>query len=239
MIKFLGKIRKKLLDNGDLKKYLLYAIGEIILVVVGILIALQINNWNQKRANKKLEVQYYQSMKSQLNEDMVDLLGNIYYNQELLDQFSYAKSLLIQKDKSKMDTLAKITYSMIYYADFRRKSSIYQTLVNSGEIKHISNHKIIEALQSLEETYSYMDRIEETNREVILFHVVPEIKPVIRVDPIKVENAEALFNFQFQNGLDLLIHLVEEKKNAYELAQNEITATIDYIDQELALYKMN
>jgi hypothetical protein len=239
MIKFLGKIRKKLLDNGDLKKYLLYAIGEIILVVVGILIALQINNWNQKRANKKLEVQYYQSMKSQLNEDMVDLLGNIYYNQELLDQFSYAKSLLIQKDKSKMDTLAKITYSMIYYADFRRKSSIYQTLVNSGEIKHISNQKIIEALQSLEETYSYMDRIEETNREVILFHVVPEIKPVIRVDPIKVENAEALFNFQFQNGLDLLIHLVEEKKNAYELAQNEITATIDYIDQELALYKMN
>lgn len=212
MIKFLRKIRKKLLDNGDLKKYLLYAIGEIILVVVGILIALQINNWNQKRANKKLEVQYYQSMKSQLNEDIVDLLGNIYYNQELLDQFSYAKSLLTQKDKSKMDTLAKITYSMIYYADFRRKSSIYQTLVNSGEIKHISNHKIIEALQSLEETYSYMDRIEETNREVILFHVVPEIKPVIRVDPIKVENAEALFNFQFQNGLDLLIHLVEEKK---------------------------
>lgn len=138
-----------------------------------------------------------------------------------------------------MDTLAKITYSMIYYADFRRKSSIYQTLVNSGEIKHISNPKIIEALQSLEETYSYMDRIEETNREVILFHVVPEIKPVIRVDPIKVENAEALFNFQFQNGLDLLIHLVEEKKNAYELAQNEITATIDFIDQELALYKMN
>lgn len=239
MLKFLRKIRKKLLDNGDLKKYLLYASGEIILVVVGILIALQINNWNQKRANKKLEVQYYQSMKSQLNEDMVDLLGNIYYNQELLDQFSYAKSLLTQKDKSKMDTLAKITYSMIYYADFRRKSSIYQTLVNSGEIKHISNHKIIEALQSLEETYSYMDRIEETNREVILFHVVPEIKPVIRVDPIKVENAEALFNFQFQNGLDLLIHLVEEKKNAYELAQNEITATIDFIDQELALYKMN
>ena len=49
MIKFFRRIRQKLIDKGNLKKYLVYAIGEIILVVIGILIAVQLNNWNQER----------------------------------------------------------------------------------------------------------------------------------------------------------------------------------------------
>jgi hypothetical protein len=49
MIKFFRKIRQKLLEEGNLKRYLIYAFGEILLVVIGILIALQINNWNEGR----------------------------------------------------------------------------------------------------------------------------------------------------------------------------------------------
>ena len=49
MIKFFRKIRQRLLTENKFSKYLLYAIGEIILVVIGILIALQINNWNEGR----------------------------------------------------------------------------------------------------------------------------------------------------------------------------------------------
>ena len=52
MLKFFGNIRKSLLNEGKTGKYLKYAIGEIVLVVIGILIALQINNWNE---NRKLE----------------------------------------------------------------------------------------------------------------------------------------------------------------------------------------
>jgi hypothetical protein len=51
MLKFFRRIRRKLLDEGSLRKYLVYAIGEITLVVIGILIALQINNWNIDRVN--------------------------------------------------------------------------------------------------------------------------------------------------------------------------------------------
>ena len=53
MIKFFRKIRQQLLNESKFKKYLLYAIGEIILVVIGILIALAINNNNQKRIIKE------------------------------------------------------------------------------------------------------------------------------------------------------------------------------------------
>ena len=56
MIKFFRKIRQRLLTDNKFSKYLLYAIGEIILVVIGILIALQINNWNAEQKIKKEEI---------------------------------------------------------------------------------------------------------------------------------------------------------------------------------------
>ena len=52
MLGFLRRIRRSLIDQGHLKKYFIYAIGEIILVVAGILIALQINNWNEQRKSR-------------------------------------------------------------------------------------------------------------------------------------------------------------------------------------------
>ena len=56
MIKFFRKIRQRLLTENKFSKYLIYAIGEIILVVIGILIALQINNWNENRKLNNINV---------------------------------------------------------------------------------------------------------------------------------------------------------------------------------------
>ena len=58
MIKFFRKSRQKLLSENKLSKYVLYAIGEIILVVIGILIALQINNWNEANKRRDNELRY-------------------------------------------------------------------------------------------------------------------------------------------------------------------------------------
>ena len=57
MINFFKKIRKKLLSKNKLGSYVIYAVGEIILVVVGILIALQINNWNESRKQRLHEIE--------------------------------------------------------------------------------------------------------------------------------------------------------------------------------------
>jgi len=56
MINFFRKIRKKLADDNKPLKYMRYAIGEILLVVIGILIALQINNWNTSRLERIEEI---------------------------------------------------------------------------------------------------------------------------------------------------------------------------------------
>ncbi len=68
MLTFFRKIRKALLESGSTQKYLFYAIGEIALVVIGILIALQINNWNQQVQDRGKEKEY-------LTDIMKDLLA--------------------------------------------------------------------------------------------------------------------------------------------------------------------
>jgi len=70
MIKFFRKIRQQLLTQNRFSKYLFYAIGEIILVVIGILIALQVNNWNQSRKDKQFEITMLQEIKSSLESDL-------------------------------------------------------------------------------------------------------------------------------------------------------------------------
>ena len=72
MIKFFRKIRQNLLSEGNTGKYFKYAIGEIILVVIGILIALSINNWNQNRLNKDLESLYYNRLLEDIKVEKVN-----------------------------------------------------------------------------------------------------------------------------------------------------------------------
>ncbi|WP_339893795.1 DUF6090 family protein [uncultured Algibacter sp.] len=66
MIKFFRKIRQKLLTENKFSKYLLYAVGEIVLVVIGILIALQVNTWNENTKRNTEEIEYLK----RLNKDI-------------------------------------------------------------------------------------------------------------------------------------------------------------------------
>ena len=73
MIKFFRKIRQNSLSQGKTGKYLKYAIGEIILVVIGILIALQINGWQQEKQNIRLEKRYLKDIINDLKKDSVNI----------------------------------------------------------------------------------------------------------------------------------------------------------------------
>ena len=77
MIKFFRHIRKNLLLENKTSKYFKYAIGEIILVVIGILIALQINNWNTERIEHKKEENYLINIKRDLNKQLVAINRNL------------------------------------------------------------------------------------------------------------------------------------------------------------------
>lgn len=73
MIKFFRNIRRRLLRENSFTRYLIYAIGEIILVVIGILIALQVNNWNRNIQEQKLAKQYLINIQHDLRQDLQSL----------------------------------------------------------------------------------------------------------------------------------------------------------------------
>ncbi len=73
MIKFFRRIRQRLLSENKFSKYLLYAIGEIVLVVIGILIALQINNWNEHKKEQEFEKEILEQIRANLIKDKLTL----------------------------------------------------------------------------------------------------------------------------------------------------------------------
>ena len=98
MIKFFRKIRQNLLTDNKFSKYLIYAFGEIILVVIGILIALQINNWNENKKNISQAGKHLETIRLNLKDDILQaekLLSEtqttIEYANDFLDQFKTLK----------------------------------------------------------------------------------------------------------------------------------------------------
>ena len=73
MLKFFRKIRENLISESKISKYFIYAFGEIILVVIGILIALQVNSWNENKKNRQTEQSYLKGIITNLDEDIIEL----------------------------------------------------------------------------------------------------------------------------------------------------------------------
>ena len=137
MIKFFRKIRQKLLSENKFSKYLLYAIGEIILVVIGILIALQINNWNENRKLTETKRNYYQQI-------LVDLKNDKTYSKYMIS--------IIDSSLTRFDTYIKayekpdLTFSEIFenistmpigYTILKFESTTIESLINNSEMKLI------------------------------------------------------------------------------------------------------
>ena len=149
MISFFRKIRYKLVDNNLFLKYAKYAIGEIILVVIGILIALSINNWNQRNQLKIEEVKSLESLHSEFQGNLQEfdkthadqLNRNDAINQILFsDVSSYSLSSL--------DSLyRKANFNWTYNPSF----SIYNSLINSGKIQLISNDTLRNKISQFKE----------------------------------------------------------------------------------------
>ena len=131
MIKFFRKIRQKLLSESKFSKYLIYAIGEIVLVVIGILIALQINNWNENRKDNLKEVANLLSLKSELEISLQELKSD--YNATNLFHNSALKVQNFIREKTRIyDSMYRDFYLSYQVSTFYPKTSTYETLKNGN-----------------------------------------------------------------------------------------------------------
>ncbi len=106
MIPFFRKIRKKMADDNRPLKYMRYAIGEIVLVVIGILIALQINNWNEERKNNMKREVYQKRLIEDLVKDTIALHSFIEGSKEETVRWLKIKTE-IEKSSSTLDTIIR------------------------------------------------------------------------------------------------------------------------------------
>jgi hypothetical protein len=139
MIKFFGKIRQRLMAENKFKNYLLYAIGEIVLIVIGILIALQLNNWNEKRKQDIKRDYYLSSLLANLNENITYLKRR---NAELRSDSQAIQDVVkrIGNPAATIDTIVKIAHeevSLLWYAFAPLNENTYQTLLSTGHIEYL------------------------------------------------------------------------------------------------------
>ena len=127
MIKLFRKIRQNLLSEGKTIKYFKYAIGEIILVVIGILMALQINNWNENRIQVKLANSILEEIYNNLQTDQKELKKKIASAENFIEKATFIENNLTKIEK---DSLPKIIGDIHLITSWSSNSSGFKKFSN-------------------------------------------------------------------------------------------------------------
>lgn len=147
MIKFLRKIRRKTLVENKVGRYLTYAVGEIILVVIGILIALSINNWNQRQQQKKVLDNIYATIKADLQQDIRNI-DNIVRSSELVEKDYLA---IIEQTRRREDfkSCKNCLYVNFGFPNLKLRKNGSELLQNYNQQNNTSNDSLSVKLNSL------------------------------------------------------------------------------------------
>jgi len=232
-MKLFRNIRQSLIIEGNLKRYLLYAIGEILLVMIGISLAFQVSNWDDNRIKKNAEIRFYENIRDQIIDDKQLIKSQVEFNNYYKARFNFVNEIIEANDRSKIDTIGPMVRDLTQYSDFDRQGNIYETLVNSGEIKLLRNHKIINGIRKLEEKYIYMNRMENIHYDVIMNHVSTIMSPIIKYSNSEIKKPDDLFSYEFQNLVLSLMQIMTEKDKVYNEALDEIERVTQLINEEL------
>ena len=221
MIKFFRRIRFDLMEKNKTGKYLKYAIGEIILVVIGILIALQINNWNEQRKIDILQVEALKEVISDLQDDFSSLENDIGLNHRALNSVSIIRKVL-DSNQAYHDSLGVHFGNLDFNTTYTLKTSGFDNLRNLG-FQIIANDKVRKSITDLYASeYSFLKEREELAEQRTYEYFSPLYIPYFRsMKSIKGEhgtlrayiplNFEAMKSDQnFEKLLDYIIIIKED-----------------------------
>jgi len=143
MINFFRKIRRKLADDNKPIKYMRYAMGEIVLVMVGILLALQVNNWNEERKQNNNGLNVLIKLKKEFIENQNLLKGII----PLHKRTEYSNNRLLEligpiPTEKKLDSLGYYVNDLIFIPKYTPNKSVLNSVIASGDINYIENEEI-------------------------------------------------------------------------------------------------
>lgn len=146
MLRFFRHIRKNLLMSDKTRKYLLYAVGEILLVVIGILIALQVNNWNENRINSAEETYYLEKLIENLEADSIDIKNQLSSLADMTSSIDSALSMMVNEVEFESRKFTAHINNLLAVPIFIQNSVTFDNLISSGKIALISNEPLVNLL---------------------------------------------------------------------------------------------
>ena len=257
MIKFFRKIRYDLIEKNKTGKYFKYALGEIILVVIGILIALQINNWNEKKKLKVEEVKFLKNFKQ-------SLIADIEFNDFRFDKYELTKESIsfllnhIEQDLQYQDSL-KYHFGRITQTWTPKINMEVFEALKSNDLNLISNDGLRDKLISYYSWSSnvldaqinkYVQRIEDANSTIFntRFNALwngnyKKYRVTENFDDLKLEMIPNNYN-ELKKDEEFMYFLRSLKNQFYwdiEVSQNDINEKVNdlikSIDSELKTIK--
>jgi hypothetical protein len=242
MIKFYRKIRQNLLSEGKTRKYMKYALGEIILVVIGILIALSINNWNDNRKDRISEKELYKTLIRSLTSDLNDVrnksaqIDSAIIGQQIFITESFNDFVTRFNNKEFFHLLEKVGYTSF---SFVPNISIYNKISQNKQIDLIQSEELQMKIMELYELhyweYKDLDAILESQVQLGLVSNF-----FGSTSHLFIKNSEELTMESFRNYYDELnkdcrkiYFLSVATKNSMLKCENEIVALLELLHKEL------
>ena len=234
MIKFFRKIRQNSLLEGKTGKYLKYAIGEIILVMIGILLALQVNNWNQLQKANKNEIEILGQIKNALQNNKETLKNRI----ELYKGFQIDGNLLekhLNERLSYSDTLQG--YFIIPTRDFSFgiSYSTYENVKNQG-FNIITNDTLrLKIIKLYDEQFGLL-KDQESKAADLLPNIMQLAFKYFHTSPngFKPNDYELLLNsLEYSNVLSFMMTIANQFEILSKNSNEEIDKLLSLIEKEI------
>jgi tetratricopeptide (TPR) repeat protein len=226
-----------MLSEGKTEKYFKYAIGEIVLVVIGILIALQINTWNESRKQKQIEKQVLKSLFQEIEKDKTALKQIDYqYKKDLLD-ISYFKKLFWKEQHSMADALDLKKFFGFVNHDVNPNRITYDEMINTGKLYYLSNQNLVNKIidyYELIDGHIYLSRQDRIEFRANFFDVSQMKEFWLTVYD---NNNELAYNFAQNQNTEIYKSMKVLTEYSYNLARTTKASVVNLYEkaQELQL----
>jgi hypothetical protein len=152
-----------MLTKNKLGRYVIYALGEIVLVVIGILIALQVNDWNDHQKQLKLEQEYYCRLQDDAKLDEEQIMDLLNLAKDRLTAANESVRLLLDDEAEKLEIAIQVGLSTTaIYSDFAPNNSAYLDLTSGANLNILSDKSIIKDLNR------YFNKVEELKSIIMI-----------------------------------------------------------------------
>ena len=261
MIKFFRHIRQRLLSENKFTRYLFYAIGEIVLVVIGILIALQINNWNEQRKDRLREVTFLKGLKADFSADLKKME---FFIKDREIKSSSAYRLLYSSypvTAHDVQTLDSLHWRVCTWKTFVPSTKTMDELTSSGNLSLISNDSIKSRMLDLVQDYQDLAVHTEHMRREYDYYIydrsaeLKEMSPFVdwdeflnknkftsnvvadeeRLNTLKAQWTSILQDLTFINGLKLATFNNHGMYLDCEVIHLRIEELIEMIEEEIGI----